>query len=254
MKMPELKIIATVEVRMGSTRLPGKCLMDLHGKPVLEWIIERICRSKRISGVVIATSINPADDPLEILASKLGVRCYRGSEEDVLNRVYLAAKNAAADVIVEFGGDSPFVDWELADELVDCYLDNPEWDLVTNCLELTYPLGVQAYVMPIRALAEANEFASEPNQREDVTRYLWENHARYRLMNRVAPAELHRPHYRLTLDYPEDLELTKLAYAALLPKNRAFKTKDVIDWLDAHPEIAAINRDCKQRSAPHIKV
>lgn len=246
-----MHVVATVEARMASTRVPGKSLLDIAGKPLLERVVDRIRLSRRIQDVVIATSINPLDDAIEALAHRIGVACHRGSEEDVLDRVVQAAESVRAEVTVQFGGDSPFVDPQLVDRLIERYLREPGVDLVTNCLQLTYPLGIYAYVVPMRAMRDIATLASTKPEREDVTRYLWEHPERYTLVNLTAPPELHRPEIRLTVDYPEDVTLTRELYR-ILPEG--FTTQDVLDALDARPELAALNRHCVQRSAPHLSV
>ncbi len=248
-----MRIIATIEVRMGSTRSPGKALADIAGKPLLERVIERIRLCKSIDDIVIATSTNPLDGKIEDLAGKLNVRCYRGSEDDVLDRVVKAAEYMKADVTAQFGGDSPFIDWKLTDELIRTYLKDTTADLVTNCLKLTYPLGVYTYVVPMSVMKTTQFLAKRPAEREDVTRYIWEHPERFKLVNIEAGGELRRPELRLTVDYEEDIMLTREVYAHLLPERPEFITVDVINFLDSRPELRDINRDRVQKSAPHIK-
>lgn len=246
-----MNVVATIEARMASTRVPGKSLLDIEGKPLLERVVDRIRLSRHIQDVVIATSTNLLDDAIQTLAERIGVACFRGSEEDVLARVVQAAESARAEVTVQFGGDSPFVDPQLVDRLIERYLSEPDLDLVTNCLQLTYPLGIYTYVVPMRAMHDIATLASTTPEREDVTRYLWEHPERYRLVNLPAPPELNRPEIRLTVDYLEDVMLTRELYR-ILPEG--FTTHDVLNALDTRPELAVLNRHCVQRSAPHLSV
>ncbi|MEB3238274.1 MAG: glycosyltransferase family protein [Candidatus Sericytochromatia bacterium] len=247
-----MKIVATVEVRMGSSRLPGKAMMDVVGRPLLARVIERIRLCPSIGHIVVATTVHPDDDVIESFCLQSGVAVHRGSEEDVLQRVVDAAEGAGADLVVQFGGDSPFIDWQLVEELLRAYRSDPSVDLLTNCLTLTYPLGVYTFVVPMANLRLIALEAKRPDEREDVTRAIWEHPERWRLRNLEAPDALRRPHVRLTVDYPEDLALTRELYARLLPTRPAFTTRDVLAVLDAEPTLARINAHCVQRSAPHI--
>ncbi len=247
-----MKFVATIEVRMGSSRYPGKALVDIAGKPLLERVVDRIRLCKKIDDIVIATTVNPLDDAIESLARRIGVACYRGSEDDVLDRVVRSAEYMHADVTVQFGGDSPFIDFEMVDDLIQLYLDDPTADLITNSLELTYPLGVYTYVVPMKVMKLTANLAKNGAEREDVTRYIWEHPEKFRLVNRRAPGELNRPELRLTVDYKEDVDLTRKIYEGLSDKGN-FTTMDVIHFLDRHPELKAINKGLMQKSAPHLK-
>lgn len=248
-----MKMVATIEARMFSSRMPGKSLMDIAGKPLLGRVIDRIRLCKKIGDIIVATSINPLDDAIEAFAMEEGVRCYRGSEEDVLLRVVEAAESAGADVTVQFCGDCPFIDWKLVDELIRVYLENEDADMVTNCLELTYPLGIYSYVVPMPVLRNIEKHAKAADEREDTVRYLWEHPREYKLINIKAPEELCRPDLRLTVDYKEDLELARIIYERLFPAKPDFTTIDIIRFLDNNPELKTINHGLIQKSAPHIK-
>ncbi len=249
-----MRIIATIEARMASSRMPGKSLMDIAGKPLLGRVIDRIKLCKRIDDIVVATSVNPLDDAIETYAKKECIKFYRGSEEDVLLRAVEAAEFMRADVTVQFCGDCPFIDWKLVDYLIQVYLKNPDADMVTNCLKLTYPLGVYTYVVPILAMRQIEKLAKRKSEREDVSRYLWEHPEQFKLINKEAPNELRRPEIRLTVDYKEDAEFARIIYERLFLKKPDFTTIDIIHFLDENPELKSINKGLVQRSAPHIKV
>jgi spore coat polysaccharide biosynthesis protein SpsF (cytidylyltransferase family)/predicted dehydrogenase len=249
-----MRFVATIEVRMGSSRLPGKSLADIAGKPLLERVIDRIKLCKRIDDIVVATSVNPLDDRIEEMVERLGIRCYRGSENDVLERVVKAAEYMKADVTVQFGGDSPFIDWKLVDELIKAYLKDPTVSLVTNCLELTYPLGIYTFIVPMRVMKITEGLAKKTAEREDATRYIWEHPEKFKLINKKATQELYRPELRLTVDYEQHLILTKKIYEELVQKKPDFTTIDIIHFIDKHPELKNINSGFMQRSAPHIKI
>jgi len=249
-----MKTVAIIEVRMGSTRLPGKALINVVGKPIIEHVVNRIQLCKKIDEIVIATTVNSLDNAIEKLAKQIGVFCFRGSEEDVLLRVVNASKCINADLVVLSGGDSPFFDWRLADALIEKYCEKPSYDLVTNCLELTYPLGVYTYVVSSKILNEIEALTVTPNQREDTLRYVFENDDQYKIFNLKAPEHLKRPDYRLTIDYQEDVELMKKLYEDIYLNKTDFTIQDVIAYLDKNHEIAEINKHCVQISAPHIDV
>ena len=249
-----LKIVATVEVRMGSSRLPGKALLDVEGRPLLARVLDRIRQCPSINSVVVATTDHPQDDAIEALCRIEGVACHRGSEDDVLRRVLDAADSQGADLTVQFGGDSPFIDWELVERLIAAYRADSSADLVTNCLVLTFPLGVYSYVVPMSVMRRIAMEATRPDEREDVTRAIWEHPETFRLVNLEAPDGLRRPDIRLTVDYPEDLNLTRAVYARLLPGRNRFTTRDVLEVLDAEPALADLNAHCHQRSAPHLSI
>lgn len=246
-----MRVIATVEARMASSRLPGKTLMLLHGKPVLHRVVERIQLANRVDAVIVATTTNPQDDVIVSACREAGIACHRGSESDVLGRVIEAGKLAKADVIVQLGADCPFYDPALIDQLVGIYLGG-SFDYVTNDIELTYPEGVDAHIVALRTLEEVVSKTSRPQDHDDVPRYIWEHPDEYRIFNLRAPAELHAPNVRLTLDYPEDYRLTELIYAELYPANPAFTTSDVLSLVRARPELLTINAHCKQLTGPYV--
>src|SRR5439155_17526415 len=140
-----MKVVATIEARMRSSRLPGKVLRPVVGKPLLELLIERLRRARRIDQVVVATTDNPADDAIAEVAGRSGAACFRGSEEDVLDRVLRAAQSVAADVIVEITADCPLADPHVVDRMVEVYLAN-KYDYVANVLRPTYPAGFEVQV------------------------------------------------------------------------------------------------------------
>jgi spore coat polysaccharide biosynthesis protein SpsF len=247
----KMKVIATVEARMASTRLPGKTMMKVIGKPILELVVERLRMAKTVDEVVVATTVNPKDNVIVEFCEGEGIPYHRDSEEDVLGRVIEAAKKFKGDIIIQSGADNPFYDPDLVDELIKIYKTG-KYDYVCNDMELTYPLGVDAHIMSIETLEEIGEKATKPRERDDVPRYIWEHPKEYRIFNLKATKKLHRPEFRLTLDYEEDMILTRKIYEALYPKNPKFTTLDVIKFLDTRPELKKINAHCVQRVAPFL--
>jgi spore coat polysaccharide biosynthesis protein SpsF len=235
-----MRTVGVIEARMGSSRCPGKVLAEVVGKPLLELIVERLRRSARIDEVVIATSVEPQDAAIKTLAEQLRVPCYRGSEDDVRLRVLEAVRSVDGELIVQIGADQPFPDWELNDCLVDIYLEG-QYDYVANALSLSYPLGVVAQIYSEHTLAETEALTRDRSDRDGTSDYIWQHPERYRLFNLQAPPELTAPDVRLTVDYPEDLQLVKLIYEALYPQNPLFTVRQILELLEHKPQWRQIN-------------
>lgn len=234
------RVCATIEARMTSSRLPGKVLADLAGKPALERMIERVRRIPSLDGIIVATTTNAADDPVAALAGRLGVGSFRGSEDDVLDRVLGAARAHGVDVIVELTGDCPLIDPDASEAVIRRY-GRGDVDYVSNVLSRSYPIGMETQVFATDVLADVARRTNDPTDHEHVSLYIYRHPELYRLANVEAPAALRRPELRLTLDTAEDLQVIRAVYEALLPADPAFGVADILAWLDARPQIAAIN-------------
>ncbi len=241
-----MKIIATIEARMDSSRLPGKILKDVLGKPMLERLIERVKRSKFIHEIVVATTVAPNDEATIEACRKIGVKSFRGSSDDVLDRVLKAAKTNKADLIVELTRDCPLLDPEIIDLVIKHYLDN-NYDYVSNVLERTFPRGLDTQIFSVKVLEEVSKLTQDPADRENVSLYIYEHPERYRLGNLVAALELKRPELRLTVDTEADLNLVREIYSNLYPKKPDFSLRDVIQLLDSKPELKQVNVHIKQK-------
>jgi spore coat polysaccharide biosynthesis protein SpsF len=229
------KIVATIEARMTSSRCPGKVLRPLAGKPMLQRIVERLRAAHRVQDVVVATTTNATDDPVADLARSIGARCFRGSENDVLDRVLQAARSVEADVIVEITGDCPLVDPDVVDALCDAYRKGSS-DYVSNVLKRTYPAGLDTQVFGVDALAKAAELGREPAHREHVSLFLYQHPELFKLENVEGTLPDRYCDLWFTVDYPEDVEHIGTIYDALHPTNPNFRTQHVLAWIDAHPE------------------
>jgi spore coat polysaccharide biosynthesis protein SpsF len=241
-----MKIVSTIEARMSSTRLPGKVLRPILGKPTLELLIERLRRAKRVQEIVLATTVNQNDDVLEEFAKRAGVSCFRGSEEDVLSRVLAAAQSVSADVIVEVTGDCPLIDPEVVDRVVDVFLAN-RFDYVSNDLKRTYPSGLVVQVFPTIVLEEVARLTDSPVDREHVSLYIYEHPERFALKNVESGLPEKCWGYRLTLDTPEDYALIREIYEELYPKNPAFLLRDVLELLERRLELLSLNQSIKDK-------
>jgi spore coat polysaccharide biosynthesis protein SpsF len=239
------KVIASIEARFGSSRLPGKVLKEIMGIPMLALLIERIQKSSLVDEIVIATSTNPKDDALERLAKESGVACFRGSEDDVMSRVLGAAFSVQGDHIVELWGDNPLMDPKIIDDAVSFYM-NSDFDCV-GTLEKCYPRGIGVLVFPTRVLAEVESITNDPIDRENVSNYIYEHPQQYSISNLHCPPDLYRPDLRLTIDELPDFEFVAKIFEALRPKNKFFDMKDILNFVDNNPEISRINQTVKQK-------
>jgi spore coat polysaccharide biosynthesis protein SpsF len=241
------RIVCVVEARFASTRLPGKVLLPIVGKPMLALMIERLQRARTIDEIVIATSANPADDAIALLATDMGAHVFRGSEEDVLDRVVKAAQSRDADIIVETTGDCPLIDPGIVDKVVGDFLMGGA-DFVSNVLPHTTPRGTDVRVFWAKDLAEINVRSQDPADHEHVSLHFWEHPERYRCRNVETDLPEAAAHLRLTVDESSDLELVREVYQRLYPSNPAFTLADVLQLLDQQPGLAAINRHTPQKA------
>lgn len=235
------RIVASIEARMTSSRLPGKVLMEAGGKPLLQILIERLKKSRYIQDIVVATTVNTQDEPILELCRRLGVSTFRGSELNVLERVCGAATSISAEVLVEITGDCPLIDIGLVDGVIEAFLQNfPERRYFSNTgAEISMPWGFDAQVFLAEDLCAIYADNPDEHDREHVSYrfYRPESGDRYKPMFIKYSGELNRPELRVTLDYREDYDLIKAVYEALFPANPDFTAIDVIRWLDAHPSI-----------------
>ena len=223
------KITATIQARLGSSRLPGKVLKPILGRPMIARQIERIQQSRLIDEVVIATSTAPENDALARLAAEMGIGCFRGSEDDVLGRVAGALRASAADLHVEFQGDNPMPDALLVDAIVGFFLKHADdYDYVTNSMKTTYPPGAEVSVYPAAVLYDAERHATDAKLREHVGIHIYQHPERYRIRNLEAPAWLRCPDLHLEVDTDEDFEVVNAIFEALYPANPGFSLQQAI--------------------------
>lgn len=243
-----MKITATIQARMGSTRLPGKTLKEIVGKPMLALQVERIQQSRLIDEIIIATSVEASDDPIEDLARKIGVSCFRGSEDDVLSRVAETLRAFSVDIHVEFMGDNPIPDPMLVDSIIGFYLKHKDdYDYVTNALKTTYPPGMEVFVYPAHILLDAEKRAADNELREHVGLHIYQNPERYRVYNLEAPSYLHYPHYHFEVDTAEDFNLVKEIFEHFYHTTPGFSLMQVIDFMNANSELASRNSGVERR-------
>jgi spore coat polysaccharide biosynthesis protein SpsF len=242
-----MRTVCTIEARMTSSRLPGKVLLEAAGKPLLEHMIERLRRVRGLDAIVIATTEEASSDPIAELAGRLGVGCFRGSEDDVLARVLGAAEAHGAEVIVEATGDCPLIDPRVVERVLDRFLAGGV-EYCSNTLERTYPRGMDVQAFPTAVLAEVAGLTDDPADREHVSLYIYEHPERYRLRSVVSD----RPEaadVRLTVDTPEDYALIREIFDVLYPRDPEFGLEAILALLDERPELAALNRHVGQKPA-----
>lgn len=232
------RCVAVVQARLGSTRLPGKALVDIAGRPMLAHVIERARAIPGIDGVVIATTANPADDPLVDFARRAGLPSVRGSELDVLDRFHVAVTAHPADVIVRVTPDCPLLDPGVSGLVLAEYLRGAgRVHYASNVHPPTYPDGLDTEIISRDALERAWREARLPSDREHVTPYIWRHPDLFRLVN--VATEPNHAHLRWTVDEPADLEFVRAVYARL---GRAFfGMDDVLALVRMDPDLAAIN-------------
>jgi spore coat polysaccharide biosynthesis protein SpsF (cytidylyltransferase family) len=235
-----VKIVAIVQARMGSTRLPGKVMMEICGKEVLLHIIDRLKACKLLDKIVIATTLSDKDDVIFDAVNNYdkSIGLFRGSEENVLERYYLAAKKFDADIIVRVTSDDPLIDPKGLDLLIQNFLDS-DCDYCSNNMIRTFPLGIDAEVFSYKALEKAWKEAP-PFEKEHVTEYIINNQDKFKLINVKNGKDL--SHLRWTLDYPEDFIFIKEVYERLYSKDNIFDMDDILELLNKEPYLTEINK------------
>ncbi|MDE2440339.1 MAG: glycosyltransferase family protein [Betaproteobacteria bacterium] len=231
-------MLALLQARCSSSRLPGKVLKPILGEPMIVRHIERLRRTLHLSPLVVATSTEASDDPLAELCASLDIACRRGSLSDVLDRFYQAAAPFAPDHVVRLTGDCPLADPEVIDACIDYHLAG-DYDYTSNALRPSFPDGLDVEVFRFSALADAWREAQLPSEREHVTPFLYNHPERYRIGHFTQAEDF--SWLRWTVDQPEDFAMVERVYDALYPTNPAFSTRDIIRWLATHPEVAALN-------------
>lgn len=236
-----MSTVAIIQARMASSRLPGKVLKDIAGKPALAWVVERAARAERIDQVVVATTSDPGDDPIETLCRERGYDCFRGSQFDVLDRYYQAACQFSADVVVRLTADCPLIDPGLMD-LTIAEFQRSGVDFAANRLpppwKRTYPIGLDVEVCSLPALERAWREASQPYQREHVMPYLYDQPGRFRTL--LVNTEPDYGSLRWTLDTPQDLDFIR-AVVAHFDGRDDFTWLDVLALVQQHPGLVEIN-------------
>ncbi len=234
-----MKYIVMIQARCGSSRLPSKVLKDLSGKPELQWVVERVQKSKRIDEVMVLTSIEKNNLPLVRLCTEMGIRTFIGSEEDVLDRYYQAAKLLQPEYVIRVTADCPLFDWRYLDLAVEQM--NPDTDYMAELTE-SFPDGLDIEILKFSALKKAWKEARFSSEREHVTLYIRNHPELFAIQNLECPiAGIGEK--RWTLDEAEDYELISRIYQHFLSKGKEdFITEDILAYLKEHPELETVNQ------------
>lgn len=236
-------VVSVVQARVGSSRLPSKVLLPLGGATVLEQMLERVARARLSGALVVATTTAPADDDIEALCGRVRVACYRGHPEDLLDRHYQVARALGASAVVKLPSDCPLIDPAVIDRVIGVYLEaEGHWDYVSNLHPATYPDGNDVEICSFAALETAWRIATRSFEREHTTPFLWERPQLFRLSNVAweTGRDCSKSH-RVVLDYVEDYDVIRQVFNALSPRAPAFGVADVVQYLDTHPAVAALN-------------
>lgn len=244
-------VIAVIQARLGSSRLPGKVLKEILGKPMLELMVDRLKQSRTIDKIIIATTDRPEDKKIVDFGKKIGIDVFRGSENDVLDRYFQAVKNLGAETIVRITGDCPLMDPEILDSVVGFYQKNKkEFDYASNVRPPTFPDGMDVEVFSFEALEKVWHLAKLPSEREHVTAYIANHPEIFRIGNISSKKDL--SDIRLTVDNEEDFILIKEIFQLLYKDNKNFNLKDILNLFESRPELLLINRHI-ERNEGYLK-
>jgi spore coat polysaccharide biosynthesis protein SpsF len=273
--------VAIIQARMASSRLPGKVLLDIAGEPMLAHVVARARLARSLDQVVVATTTEPDDEPIQALCEERGLMCYRGSQYDVLDRYYQAALQSQAEVVVRITADCPLIDPDVIDRTVNAFMgatsdelktakDNLQafdseltgdrhvapgapYDFAANRLPppwgRTYPIGLDTEVCTFKALEIAWKEAKEPHQREHVMPFFYDHQERFRILL-INYTEDYGA-MRWTVDTPEDLELVRQVYARFTPR-ADFSWLEVLELFRNEPRLARINAEVRHKAYDEI--
>jgi len=240
---------AIIEARMGSQRLPGKVMMKINGKPTILLLINRLKQVEDIKKIVVATTVNKKDDVLCNFLKINKIKFYRGSEEDVLQRVVNAASIYKIKNIVQVTGDCPLVDPSIVSQVIRTF-DHNNFDYVTNSNIRTYPDGMDVAVFSAKNLKKISNTTKNSHDREHVTLYFRRKNNNFSICNIMAPYNLHYPDLGLTLDEIKDFILIKKIFKKFKKNQNTFSCLEVINFLKKNPELLKINRTVLRKSLP----
>jgi spore coat polysaccharide biosynthesis protein SpsF len=250
----DARVCGVIQARNTSTRLPGKVLKPILGRPMLSLLIERLRRSTRLDGLIVAMTDRPEDDSIEALCEAESMAFFRGDENDVLGRFHRALEACApgTDVVVRITSDCPLLDPDIVDDQCGYFLENRErFDYVSVGRTPRLPNGASVEAFSRTALERAFKEAREAYDREHVTPYIQRPETGFQ--TGVTPTAINAPDFRLSVDTAADLAMVEKVFEALYPTNPAFSLKDVITFLEANPQVRAINAGVDQATGPYAK-
>jgi len=243
------KIGAIIQARASSTRLPKKILKELpyrSGITVLEQVIKRLSKSQKLDEIIIATTVEKEDNEIVKVAKRKQVKCFRGSNEDVLSRYYFAAEESNLDIVIRITSDCPCIDPEVVDLVINGHIKSMA-DYTSNCLVRTYPRGLDVEVINFNALERSHRNAKKDYEKEHVTPYIYKNPQIFKINEVKAPEELYVPDIRVTLDAEEDYALLCAVFDYLYPPNAYFNTYDIVNLFKEKPWLKLVNKKAVQK-------
>jgi len=244
-----MRIAAIIQARTGSSRMPGKVLKKICNKTVLGHVIDRVIASKAFNEIIVATTDCKQDDEIALEAQRNGALVFRGSESNVLERYYFAARKYNVDIIVRITSDCPLIDPDIISKLINIFKElhqKGDIDYLSNCLTRTFPRGLDIEIFTIQALKNAHDGATKVFELEHVTPYIYQHPEIFTIKNYENNIDL--SNYRWTLDTPEDFEFISEVYSALYSPDRIFKTEDILKLLDEKSELIDINAHIEQKT------
>ena len=242
----DARVVASIEARMGSSRLPGKVLADIGGQPALSRLLCRLRQCRQLDDIVLATSVASEDNVLEDWARAQGLAFHRGSEDDVLRRVGEAQNLMAAEIVVEITGDCPLLDPDVIDLGIETFFANDS-DVVNNFQTSSYAQGIDVQVFRLADLEQDERSVADQAVREHVSLYFYELPEQYRILTMLAPPSYRAPTVRCQLDYPEDLQFITEVYSRLEPDyGGTFGFEKILRLLEQEPDLRDINSHCRE--------
>jgi len=240
-KVEDIGIGVLIAVRLKSTRLPKKAMIEIEGKTIIEHLIERVKMAKMPNVIIVCTSTHPDDTVLIDVAKKVGVKWFAGSEEDIMERFLQAARQERVDIIIRVTGDCPLIDPEYIDKAVAHHIAKG----VDYTRVVGMPVGTGCELFSAKALEKAHTYTVDPNYSEYMSFYFWNNPEVFRMEEIECDEGVKRPDYRLTVDEIADVELMKEIYQRLYQRGRIFPLKEVIELLDSTPNLVELNKQVK---------
>lgn len=244
----EISIAAIIQIRMESSRLPGKIMLNLCNKPMIYHVCNRLKVSKWINKIIIATTDQASDNPIEEWSAQNEITCFRGNVDNVLSRYYYAANEAEAEVIVRITGDDPFKDVTIIDKVIEMLLQD-DLDFAYNNFPPSFPEGLDVEVFSFAALKEAFENSTDDFEKEHVTQYFYRNPTLFKNKNYFHVEDV--SYLRLTVDTQNDFELASEIYNRLYPINEFFGFEDILALKELEPNLFKINQN-ENRSAMYL--
>ncbi len=235
-----MKILATIQARMGSTRLPEKVMLPILDKPVIWHIFHRLQACRNLDQICVAFSSNNLDDKIEKFLIKNEIQFFRGSEKNLIERLLGAANKFEADAIVRITGDCPLIDPAVVDKLVEIYKSDKNYDFVSNTIQRTFPHGLDAEVISKSLLNRLSKELKNEYFREWFPTYIIQNKKNFNCFNLTYEKNLF--HMRWTLDYKEDYQFITKVYEKLYNESRIFYMQDILELLEKEPKISELNK------------